>query len=119
MKKTVEQIREIVEQVSFKDRTFLVAPLGHGAYLQVQYWEKDIDTGIVALQKSRKWYISKFATETEIVETAFAAVMRSMAHVVKEHFTYQGRRVYSPHFDVEARIELCDAKRFDAREEPK
>jgi hypothetical protein len=54
-------------------------------------------------------------TETEIVETAFKACRVSTEHVVKEHFRYKGRRIYSPHFDVALRIQACDERRFDSR----
>lgn len=114
-KKSMDEVRAIVENVKFMDRTFRLGPMGHGYFLQVEYMEADIDTGVVEKQRARKWYVSPFSTETEVVETAFKACRVSMEHVLKEHFTYRGRRVYSPHFEVGARIEMCDAKRFDGR----
>jgi hypothetical protein len=114
-KKGMEEVQSIIAGVKFMDRTFRVEPLGQGYFLQVQYMEEDVETGEVALQQARKWYISPYSTETEIVETAFKACRVSMDHVLKEHFLYLGRRVYSPHFDIRARMELCDAKRFDGR----
>lgn len=33
--------------------------------------------------------------------------MRSYDHVVQEHFTYFGRRVYSPHFPIESRMDMA------------
>lgn len=112
----MQGLREIVGQVQFKDRFLVVGEMGNGAYVQVRYYEKCILTGDLQLQCARKWYISLYSTESEIVETCFKALRISNEHVLKEHFTYKGRRVFSPHFDVAARIELCDAKRYDARE---
>jgi hypothetical protein len=117
-KKSLEDVRAIVAEVKFMDREFRIEPMGHGYFLQVQYMEADVETGEMALQRARKWYVSPFSTETEIVETAFKACRVSMDHVLKEHFTYLGRRVYSPHFDIRARVELCDARRFDGRIPP-
>jgi hypothetical protein len=114
-KKTLEEVRAIIDSIEFVDRKFRVEPLGGGFFLQVQYMEADINTGVMAQQNARKWYVSAHSTETEVVETAFKACRVSMDHVLKEHFTYKGRRVYSPHFDIKARLELCDAKRFDGR----
>lgn len=113
--KTMEEILSIVNQISFMDRSFFIGKKDDGFFLQVRYMEEDIETGKMERQQARKWYVSPFSTETEIVETAFKACKISMEHVVKEHFQYKGRRVYSPHFDIAARIELCDAKRFDGR----
>ena len=114
--KTIEEVKAIVEGVQFMDRTFRVLPKGDGYLLQLQYMEADIHTGKEELQSSRKWYISPYATESEIVETAFACVQRSMLHVIGEHFLYKGRRVYSPHFLIEERLNLCDQNNFDSRD---
>lgn len=113
--KSKEDILKIISGVKFMDRTFRLMAKGDGYLLQLSYYEADIETGKRALQKARKWYISPWMTETEIVETAFAACRRSMDHVLKEHFTYQGERVYSPHFDVQARLKMCKDKKFDSR----
>ena len=117
--KTIEEVRAIIDQIQFLDRQLVVLVMGGGYYLQVQYMEKDVDTGKMELQKARKWYISSFSTETEIVETAYKALRTSWEHVLNEHFLYKGLRIYSPHFDVQARIRLCIEKQFDGRIPPK
>jgi len=117
-KKTYDEVLAIVAEVQFMDRRITVSVVGEGYHLQVQYMEEDIDTWKVELQKARKWYVSPYSTETEIVETAFKACRTSMDHVLKEHFLYKGRRVYSPHFAIQARIDMCDARKFDGRIPP-
>lgn len=120
--KTLSEVQEIIGRVKFMDRTFHVEERAGGFMIQVQYMELDVDDPEArgpTLQKARKWYVSSFSTDTEIVETAFAACRRSMDHVLKEHFTYKGRRVYSPHFDVEARVRMCDEGAFDGRIPPR
>lgn len=115
---TRKDIEKIISQVSFQDRSFRLLNKGDGYLLQVQYLEADIDVGgPPILQSARKWYISPWMTETEIVETAFLACQRSMEHVLKEHFKYKGERVYSPHFDIDARLDIVRAGRLDARED--
>lgn len=113
----LEDVRRIVGAVAFMDRKFRVMERAGGFLLQLEYYEEDVDHPERGpqLQRARKWYVSPFSTETEIVETAFKACRVSMDHVLKEHFTYRGRRVYSPHFKISARIEMCDRCRFDAR----
>lgn len=109
---TIQQLRQILDQIQIFDRTFEAIHLKDEFLLfRVTYNEPDIDTGVIERQCSRWWPIADDATETDIVETAFLAVMRSYDHVVKEHFLYRGRRVYSPHFSIEARIEMCDSQK--------
>jgi hypothetical protein len=110
------EIEEVLDRVAFMDRKIILLEKGDGFLLQVQYFEADVHTGLIALQKARKWYVSPFMTETELVETAFKACRTSMEHVLKEHFLYKGRRVYSPHFSIDGRVDLCDAEMFDSRE---
>lgn len=113
-----EQIQAIVDKVKFMDRTFRVLVKGDGFLLQMQYMEADVTKpgSEPVLQGTRKWYVSPWATESEIVETAWACVQRSALHVAAEHFSYKGERVYSPHFDVNARIDMCVHDEFDSRE---
>ena len=118
-KLTRGQIENIVGQVKFKDRTFRVMEKGDGFLLQMQYMEADVEKpgSEPMLQSTRKYYLSPFMTVSEIVETCWLCVTRSQMHVASEHFTYKGRRIYSQHFSVEARLEVCDANWFDKRED--
>jgi hypothetical protein len=119
--KTKEQIQFIIDQIEFIDRKFGLISKGKDEQgnefflFQVQYYEEDIHTGKLELQKARKWYLSPYATETEIVETAFVACKRSMEHSLKEHFLYKGCRVYSPHFHIQGRIDMNISNKFDGR----
>lgn len=115
--KTKEEIIEIIKKISFMDREFRLIEKGDGYLLQIRYYEEDIENpnGPQVLQSARKWYISPWMTETEIVETAFTACVRSMLHITKEYFTYKGERVYSPHFDINARLKISKDKLFDRR----
>lgn len=118
-KLTREQIENIVSRVQFKDRTFRVLEKGDGFLLQMRYMEADVEKpgSEPMLQSTRKYYLSPFMTASEIVETCWLCVTRSQLHVASEHFTYKGRRIYSQHFHVDARMEACDANWFDKREE--
>ncbi len=118
-KKTMAEVCAIVHSINFMDRRLVVAAMGDGYYVQVQYVEICIDSMKPEVQKARKWYVSPFSTETEIVETCFKACRTSMEHVLKEHFLYKGHRIYSPHFNVNARIQMCTEKKFDGRIPPK
>lgn len=116
--KTKEQIQAIIDRISFRDRVFRLLEKGDGFLLQMSYHEVDINHPGTppVLQSTRKWYVSQYSTETEIVETAYAMVCRSQLHVAAEHFNYKGRRVYSPHFHIDGRLYLATESVFDGRE---
>lgn len=116
-KRTRAQIEHIISQVKFMDRKFRLLDKGDGYLLQMEYLEADVEKpgSEPVKQSTRKWYISPYMTESEIVETAWACVCRSQHHIASEHFTYYGRRVYSQHFDVHGRLELCNGERYDVR----
>lgn len=115
--KSWDEVWEIIQQISFMDRVFVLLKKGDGFLFQISYMEQDVERkGAATLQKARKWYISPYSTETEIVETVFKACRTSMDHVVKEHFLYAGHRIYSPHIDVLARVEICQLRKFDRRD---
>lgn len=117
---TVLDVSAVLDKVKFKDRVFLLHTKGNGFLLQMEYLEPDVEhpeKGPVR-QATRKYYLSPYMTESEIVETCWLMVKRSQEHVASEHFTYEGRRVYSQHFDVRARVHMCDEERYDKRVDP-
>ena len=110
-----DKVCSIVDNIRCLDRRFVVTGVAdHDMELittiHVEYYEVDVTKGAGAepeLQKSRRWIIEPDADENEIVNTCFACVMRSYDHVVQEHFTYQGARVFSPHFEIHDRLQLA------------
>src|SRR5687768_12140871 len=59
-------------------------------------------------QKGRKWYVSPYATESEVVQTALKAVLTFLEHEAREQFHYKGKAIFGPHLDVEALLQLAD-----------
>jgi hypothetical protein len=104
-----EQLLAILADIKIFDRLFIATPSDRGGWhLQVTYPEADVETGQIEPQYSRKWFIEPDATESDVVATAYAATRRSYKHVVQEHFTYKGHRVFSPHFTVDQRLRMCE-----------
>lgn len=103
MSLTTEQARKILDDVAFQDWTFVLVSydMAGGWWLQVQFAAFDPTAGDVALQKGRKWYVSSHATPSELVQTAFKAVMTAMEHEVREAFYYRNAAIFGPHFDVD------------------
>lgn len=114
----LSDVQSIIDNIKFRDRTFRVLEKGDGFLLQMRYYEADVEKpgSFPSLQSTRKYYISPYMTTSEVVETAWLCVQRSQLHVASEHFEYKGRRIYSQHFNVEGRIDLCDAKQLDVRD---
>jgi len=92
---------------------------GTAFYIQLTFWAPDESDTTERLkeQHCRKWRVSRFSTKTEIVETAFKACWIATFHEMSEQFRYKGQPIYSPHFDVDARVEMCQSARFDKRED--
>ena len=98
---------KVVLDIRCLDYSFEVLEGHGGAYLVGKYTEKDIYTGQLEVQRTRRWLISPYMTKSEVAQTAFKCVLTSMEHRAREHFLYKGRRVYGPHFDVDDLWELC------------
>src|SRR3954471_24314185 len=95
-KLTKQHIQECLNGIKFQDRKFLLMEKGDGFLIQMEYMEPDVEKpGSEPLrQATRKWYVSSYCTESELVETCWAMVCRSQLHVASEHFQYRGRRIY-------------------------
>lgn len=110
----LDEICRILEDVLYKPtwRPF-VGFMGGGHYLQWRFTAIDCKTGEPEIQHGRKWYISSFATKSEIVFTALAAVKMAELHELHETFLYKGRPLVNPHVDVDA---LTAVRQEDARQ---
>lgn len=111
----LDQIRHLVGLVEFGDYVFVVSEARGSIYLQATYDEADIVTGVVEQQHTRKWLLSPAMTKSEIVQTCFKLAMTSAEHRVRETFKYRGRRIFGPHFDVDALHRICGDRAFDVR----
>lgn len=80
-----------------------------------EMWIQVCDDWIGDEANGRKWRISKHSTKSEVVQTAFKACLTWMEHELRENFTYRAVSVFSPHYDVDALVELHQEKRFDVR----
>lgn len=82
---------------------------GRGYFIYV-YAENDPchDTGKPISWKGRKWYVSKHATGSELVLTAFKAFLTALEHEAREDFKFQGIRVLDPHVSVFGLAHLID-----------
>jgi hypothetical protein len=77
-------------------------------YLQIWYNARCIKTGKYELWHGRKWYLSDYMTEDEIVKTAFAAFKATVEHEVMETFKVKGKPVFNPHIDFKELLKISD-----------
>jgi nicotinamidase/pyrazinamidase len=125
--KTLADMRAIVanigvEWAAFPEHQFTVK--FHGGetdesevmYLQASYMRPDAETGVPECGRGRKWHISPWMTESEIVLTALKAVITNAEHEAREAFTYEGRRIFGPHIRLRDLLTIAD--RVDVRPSP-
>jgi hypothetical protein len=86
-----QDIHTILADIHFPNVTFHVedTPTAHLLQIQNQHY-----TG-------RKWHIEKTASRAEIVRTALKAALTWQEHETRELFTYRGKPVEGPHFEVD------------------
>ena len=84
----------------YEFRIYEVDHTREGYLLWLDYEEPDVNTGEMCKQRTREWYISKTATESEVLRTVHKLLLGSMEHRLDEHLTYKGRRIYDPHRPV-------------------
>jgi hypothetical protein len=121
---TSESLHEIVSRVHF-EKPFRIGDMDDGFFVQIEYWETDVVTHEPALQRGRKWYVSRHATMSEVVQTMLTAALASAEHQVREHFFYQPtpqdkpRAIFGPHFHSDVLYGICGKRdNYDARRDP-
>lgn len=105
----------IVRKIKYKNWEFLVigCPIDGSPwldpYLQIIFRQGN------DLWYGRKWRLSPYMTRSEIVQTAFMAVLACEEHEAREAFKYMGAAVFGPHFSVDALVQLCEQGKLDVR----
>jgi hypothetical protein len=115
---------DVVKHVNFPGYKFNVRPVEDDpesdyyehAFIQVEYVEPDVMTGVPETQRGRIWVIEPNWGITQIVQTCFKALLTSLEHRGREHFSYQGKAVLMPHFDMEQLLKISpDAAKGDPK----
>lgn len=112
-KLSFDQICDVVDQIKYKNWEIGVNRYGSDStpYLQIRFHADG------EVQKCRKWQLSFWMTATEIVRTAWKAILAAEEHEAAEKFLYKGAAVYNPHVDLDAMVEFAKqgnlASRFE------
>ena len=113
--KTNFEIQLILDNISYKDWDIVFREEGARPYLQIQFMAPDSFTGVVERQYCRKWMLSRFMTDSEVVRTAYKAIEAAVLHEMQEDFRYNGEPIFRPHMDVEDLWQLSASDKVDKR----
>lgn len=107
-------------QVAFADWKFHVGGVDDRGelYLQIKFDAPCSKTGEGNSWSGRKWRLSRHMVKSEIVQTAFLAVLTAMEHETRENFLYRGRAIFAPHFDVDAMWGMATPANEETRHPP-
>jgi hypothetical protein len=113
----LEEMRKVLEEVRYLDWRFHIVGDDSHFFLQLAFVAGCCARpGREDQQYGRKWILSKHMTRSELVQTALKAVLTAVEHEAREQFSYRGQAIFGPHHDVEALVELCEARRQDVRQ---
>lgn len=77
-------------------------------FLQVIYTSQCTKTGELLEWHGRKWHLSDFMTDDEIVKTAFSAFKLTIEHEVMEGFKVNGTVLFNPHVNYKELLKISD-----------
>jgi len=77
-------------------------------YIQVEYDAPCTKTGLVESWKGRKWYLSEYMTDDEIVKTTWCAFEAAVKHEVMEGFKVDGKILFNPHVNFEELLGISE-----------
>lgn len=75
-------------------------------YLQIVYTAPCTNENIVQEWKGRKWYLSKFMTNDEIIKTCYVAFKSAVEHEIMEGFKVDNTILFNPHTNFEALLSV-------------
>jgi hypothetical protein len=103
------RIMSVLERIKYRDWKAVTSPAGYGGMFFEWLFMADGNA-----QRSRKWYLSQHATDSEVVQTALMAALAAEEHEVREHFLFNGCAIFGPHHNVYALFNI----KQDVRPEP-
>lgn len=109
----MDSIRSVVARCTYPGFNFLVGEDDAGKYgvlpyLQIECPEGfDTTTGEPMSWRGRKWKLSFYMTDTELVNTVWAAVQRALLHEACELFKFREVAIFDRHINVHRLVELA------------
>ncbi|HMP50425.1 MAG TPA: nucleoside 2-deoxyribosyltransferase domain-containing protein [Candidatus Melainabacteria bacterium] len=110
----LDDVRAIIDDLECKNLAFNLEETRSGFLLWISTEEKCAYTDVDTVQHGRKWFIARELKKSEVIQTIFKAVMTWQEHEAREHFKYQGHRIFGPHFKVDELVALCQERKEKA-----
>ena len=82
-----------------------------GWNIRTTFQRPDTDTGEVGTGYGRWWFVEQGTSVSGLVKTAWLACQQIVQHELMEAFLFQGVRVFDPHAEVHALIDLNRSRR--------
>lgn len=97
----------VVERLQYPGFTFKLETRAADVFLSVVCINgTNNETGVAEVWTGRKWLLQSHMTNSEVVQTAFKAVMTALEHEAREQFKYRGVAVLHGHYDLEQMVSL-------------
>lgn len=114
-------LKEILSTIAFTDVSgrqweFLCDRRGDVLLLFARFDAPDCNTGELARQTTRKWFVSEHATRSEVLFTALACVKMGLIHEAHEAFLVDGRPLVNPHVNADLLAQFNVEAAEDARQ---
>lgn len=108
-----KQLLEIIDNVSmnFQGKQMHVFRGVHNnkTWIQVGMHRPDCDDPTnFSIGKSGKVYVSKHATEDEVVKKLLGLALGYVEHEMREGFYYKNKRLFGPHININSLMTICD-----------
>lgn len=101
----LDYVSRVLRRVTYKDWRWNTLLKGASVHIQVAFNDKDGEE-----HTGRKWYVSSHATDSEIVQTALAAILAAEEHEARELFLVDGVACFGPHFSVDDLVDLASRR---------
>lgn len=113
----VDRATAILERITFPGLQFAVGVSSRKVWLRVECHEGTCNvTGDPMRWNGRKWLLSPHMTDTEIVWTAFKAVLTAQEHETRELFKVDGVAVADSHVSIDQLVAFVKGAELDGRD---
>lgn len=108
MEDLFDRVAKVLEQVEYREDWQVTLTVEHNQlWMQVRFWRKDVISGLYDWGYGGKAAITEQITTSQIVQMAFGLIKATEEHECREHFLYLGERVFGPHIDIHALVEVA------------
>lgn len=84
----------------------MINPENGRVFIQLSYESPCSKTNKKEIWKGRKWYLSEYMTDDEIVKTVYSAFEMAVKHEILEGFQMDGKILFNPHINFEELLKI-------------